>query len=655
MTMHKPPQRWLAASLTYLAAINPAFAQPRITTQPAEQSVSLGANVTEIVTASSVNALNYQWRFNGTEIGEAISRTLILTNVQMADVGGYSVVVTDSSGSVTSLVARLDVDTAFVKITLGNLLTASDNPVPCAFGDYDADGFVDLFLGTVNTNPDVLYRNNGDGTFARLTQALAGPIVSTPGESLGCAWVDYDNDGLLDMFVANGGFMGNQENFLYRNTGQGRFERVKGAVAGRIVTDADPSFAASWDDFDHDGFVDLFVANGGFYGNSKNALYRNQGNGTFSRVTTGDLVNTSAACTGGIWGDYNNDGFRDLFLANYSGQKNALYRNNGDGSFVKMGASFVGSIATDVGNALGAAWGDYDNDGNLDLFVTTRNAQPNFLYHNQGDGTFVRVTNSIPEADITNKGERSHGCAWGDYDNDGYLDLFVVNKYAKNFLYHNNRDGTFTKITAGSFVNEIAAAGLEGHACAWIDFDNDGFLDLFETTFSKNALYHNNGNNNGWLSLKLVGTVSNRSAVGAKVRVNATIRGKSLWQLREVSSGGTFGSPNDLRACFGLGDATNIDIVRIEWPSGTVQEVRNVAPKQFLTFTEPARLNGSVAEGQYQLVLNGGIGFTYGVETSTNLVDWAPLTKVQTTNMTISIISAQGRPAGRQYFRALRQ
>jgi hypothetical protein len=653
--MHKPIQCWLAASLTYLAAINAAFAQLRIATQPAEQSVSLGANVTEIVTASSVSQLTYQWRFNETAILGAIGRTLTLTNVQIANAGGYSVVVADSSGSVTSLVARLDVDAAFVKITLGNLVNASDNPVPCAFGDYDADGFIDLFVATVNANPDVLYRNNGDGTFARLTQVLAGPIVSTPGESLGCAWADYDNDGFLDMFVANGGLRGNQENFLYRNTGQGRFARMNGAVAGSIVTDADPSFAASWDDFDHDGLVDLFVANGGFYGNSKSALYRNQGNGMFSRVTTGDLVNTSAACTGGIWADYNNDGFRDLFLANYSGQRNALYRNNGDGSFVKMGASVVGSIATDVGNALGAAWGDYDNDGNLDLFVTTRNTQPNFLYHNQGDGTFIRMTNSIPEADITSKGDRSHGCAWGDYDNDGYLDLFVVNKYAKNFLYHNNCDGTFTKITAGSFVNEIAAFGLEGHACAWIDYDNDGFLDLFETTFSKNALYHNNGNNNGWLSLKLVGTVSNRSAIGAKVRLNATIRGNSLWQMREVSSGGPFGSQNDLRATFGLGDATNIDIVRIEWPSGTVQEMRHVATKQFLTVIEPARLNGILAEGQYQLVLNGGIGFTYGVETSTNLVGWTPLTEIQTTNMTMPIISADGRTAGRRYFRALRQ
>jgi hypothetical protein len=332
------------------------------------------------------------------------------------------------------------------------------------------------------------------------------------------------------MFVANGGSNGTEKNFLYRNNGQGHFVRISDPSTGSIVTDAEWSAAAAWADFDNDGFLDLFVANGGFSANRKSSLYRNQGNGTFSKMTAGNIANDVAGSVCGIWGDYDNDGFRDLFLANY-GQKNVLYRNNGDGTFVKMGAGVVGRIASDAGNSLGAAWGDYDNDGSLDLFVTTPNDRPNFLYRNQGNGTFVRMTNSVPEADRNNKGDRSHGCAWGDYDNDGYLDLFVVNKYAKNSLYRNNGDGTFRKITSGSFVNEIAANMLEGHACAWVDYDNDGFLDLFETTFGKNALYRNNGNSNGWINIKLVGTTSNRSAIGAKVRVNASIGGKTFWQM----------------------------------------------------------------------------------------------------------------------------
>jgi hypothetical protein len=155
--------------------------------------------------------------------------------------------------------------------------------------------------------------------------------------------------------------------------------------------------------------------------------------------------------------------------------------------------------------------------------------------------------------------------------------------------------------------------------------------------------------------LKLVGTASNRAAIGAKVRLQATIGGKTLWQRRDIAGSGSLGSQSDLRASFGLGDATNIETVRIEWPSGTLQELHNVGTNQFLTVTEPARLKGRMIGAQYQLLLNGGVGFTYDVQASTNLVDWISLTNLVTTNMTMPAMSLDSAQVPQQYFRAVRQ
>jgi hypothetical protein len=245
-----------------------------------------------------------------------------------------------------------------------------------------------------------------------------------------------------------------------------------------------------------------------------------------------------------------------------------------------------------------------------------------------------------------------------DYDNDGYLDLLVINVSDVNFLYHNNGDGTFTRLNSGSLVND--GPTLSHIDAAWADYDNDGFMDVVIVADSgNNSLYHNNGIDNGntnhWFSLKLVGTASNRQAIGAKVRIKATIGGKNFWQRRDIGVSTSQLGQSDLRAGFGLGDATNIDIVRIEWPSGTVQELHNVATKQFLTVTEPPRLKGNMSGGQYQLALNGGIGFTYDLQTSINLVDWTLLTNLMTTNMTMPVFSLDTAQVQQKYFRALRK
>jgi hypothetical protein len=198
-----------------------------------------------------------------------------------------------------------------------------------------------------------------------------------------------------------------------------------------------------------------------------------------------------------------------------------------------------------------------------------------------------------------------------------------------NFLYHNNGDGTFTKITTGSPANE------SGHSwgCAWADYDNDGFLDLFAAQNDRrgNYLYRNNGNSNRWLTVKLIGTVSNRAAIGAKVRVKATIGGVSRWQLRQITGGSGWVGYNELRANFGLGDATNIDLVRIEWPSGVVQTITNLSTKQFLTVVEhqegvaASLIFTSISRstnGALDLLVAGDTGLRYLFEASTDLMNW---------------------------------
>jgi hypothetical protein len=449
----------------------------------------------------------------------------------------------------------------FTRITTGPVVSGANSTI-VAWGDLNDDGFQDLFVST-RTGPSLLYSNNANGTFSRI---LTAPVATDSGTSYGAAWGDYNNDGLLDLFVDVSN-LGND--WLYRNNGAGGFTKI---TTGAIVTSGGNGNNCGWADYDNDGYLDLWVANS----DQNDFVYHNNGNGTFTRITTNAIALKTGNSQGGSWGDYDNDGWPDLFVSRVN-EPNLLYHNEGNGVFT---AVTNGIIVHDVGTGQGTSWGDYDNDGYLDMFVVNPNSR-NFLYHNNGDGTFNKITNGAIVTDIGN----GHGCGWTDYDNDGYLDMFVANRLGVNFLYHNNGDGTFARVTTGVVPTEAADA----FSSAWADYDNDGFQDLFVTELNSvnNRLYRNNGNTNTWLTLKLEGRLSNRAAIGAKVRAKATIRGTTVWQLREISGGGGLGSQNDLRAGFGLGTATNVDVVRIEWPSGIIQELQNVAAGQFLTVTEP--------------------------------------------------------------------
>jgi hypothetical protein len=452
----------------------------------------------------------------------------------------------------------------FTRVTTGPVVT-NLNCTGAAWGDFNNDGYIDLFMSPFSRS-SLLFSNNGNGSFSQVT---AGSVTTDSGSTFGACWGDYDNDGLLDLFVG----VNNQGNdWLYRNTGGGTFTKVS---SGPVVTSRGNANNCSWADYDNDGFIDLFVANS----DQNDFLFHNNGDGTFSRITNNPIALKAGNSQGGGWGDYDNDGLPDLFVSRVN-EPNLLYHNAGAGVFTAVtNDPIVGEVA--VGQ--GTSWGDYDNNGYLDMFV----AQPggsakNLLYRNNGDGTFTKVT----VGPVVNDMGGSSSGSWGDYDNDGFLDLFVANRSGTNFLYHNNGDGGFNRVT-GSIIGTDAPNSF---SAAWGDYDNDGCLDIV-VTCAPNAisrLYRNNGSTNSWLTVLCEGRLSNRAAIGAKVRALATIRGRSVWQLREISGGQNLGSQDDMRPHFGLGDATNIERLRIEWPSGVVQEFANVGTNQFLSVVEPA-------------------------------------------------------------------
>jgi len=462
----------------------------------------------------------------------------------------------------------------FFGMTEGDPVEDEGTSQGVSWADYDDDGLTDLMVSNLiypGGQDNWLYHNEGDGTFAKV---VSGAIVGDGGLSRTSTWGDYDNDGDPDCFVAN---WPDQVNFLYNNNGDGTFARVAGTPP---ATEVRGSPAASWVDYDNDGHLDLFVAN---YGT--NSLFRNDG-GSFSQTATGPIVTDVSDSYGAAWADIDGDGDMDVFVPTPAegipDKDNFLYRNNGDGSFFKE----TGDITVnDGGLSFGGSWGDYDNDGDQDLFVSNVSGEDNFLYQNDGIGGFSKVT----AGPVVTSGGYSFGSCWGDYDNDGYLDLFVANydspsTEGEDFLYRNDGGGSFTLITDAEPTLELEGS----YGAAWADYDRDGDLDLAvaKTEGYTNALFRNTGNRNHWLALTLQGGQSNRSGIGAVVRARAIIDGNVVRQMRQVTAQTGYCGQNDLAVHFGLGDAAVADTVRIEWPSGTVQILTEVAADQYMTVVE---------------------------------------------------------------------
>ncbi|MFN0127869.1 MAG: FG-GAP-like repeat-containing protein [Verrucomicrobiales bacterium] len=548
----------------------------------------------------------------------------------------------------------------FTRITEGAIATDRQQSMSVAWSDYDNDGDLDVYFTSTGASVGALYRNEGAGSFARV---MDSPIASDVHHGFGSAWADFDNDGDLDLFKSDWEY---GPSLLYLNNG-GSFSKVA-YDSGRRST------GVVWGDYDNDGQLDLFLPGGGVsWGSTKvpGLLYHNDGGGRLRKMpasSVGPIVSTPTSGISGVWSDFNGDCLIDLFVANQSGP-NSLFLNAPDHRFVRV---TEGSHVEDSGDSTSCALGDYDNDGDIDLFVANGSSYPtrdegqaNFLYRNDGGGAFTRVMESPVATDIG----QSLGATWGDYDNDGWLDLFVANGETlnqDNFLYRNNGDGTFTRVLEGSPAND----GGYSFGCAWGDYDNDGFLDLIVANGAlhaegqippnqpeENFLYHNNGNENGWLRVKCVGTVSNRSGIGAKVRVLATIGGRPIWQMREINSGNGF-CGNALDAHFGLGDAERVDVLRVEWPSGTVQEWRRfsffdagVASRQLFTVTEPPHIE---VVGEGQLRLHGWKGQEFRIEASADLKEWVSLGTVASSDSTavISITDPNAGSFARRFYRA---
>jgi hypothetical protein len=438
-----------------------------------------------------------------------------------------------------------------------------------------------------------------------------GPIVSDLESWYGCSWGDYDNDGFLDVYIPNYAGL----NALYLNNGTGGFQRILNA--GSIVDDLAVAQSAPWGDYDNDGFLDLFVASG--WQTSRVALCHNQGGNTFTRVTDPPLGTATWSSTEmAMWGDYDNDGDLDLVFSDMGGgPRIKRYENLGQGVFTQIFDAVWDSFL----KGIVPTWGDFDNDGRLDLLWS----RPVSLIHQDGSDQWTVA--EVPNAMV------APYPAVGDYDNDGDLDLFLCGGQSaavRNQIYQNNGDGSFAEIT------NVAPATFTGQtsSSAWGDYDNDGFLDLAVVPHysSTTLLYHNNGNSNHWISIKLNGTVANRAAIGAKVRVQASIFARRYWQMRELSAGNR--AQGDLRAHFGLGDATTVETLRIEWPSGIVQTLTNVPANQILTVVESQGYKGAPPKLSGAVKTAGGVdlsftepepGARYILEASTNLVTWTKL------------------------------
>jgi hypothetical protein len=480
-----------------------------------------------------------------------------------------------------------------------------------AWGDYDNDRFIDLYLaiGADTSGRNALFRNNGNGTFTRVG-AEAGHITTDLHDSEGCAWVDFNNDGYRDMFVVNGGWALSRNDF-YWNNGDGTFRRGN---IGRLTELNRYRGWAACADWNGDGWVDVHVGEGdetSMWGPYPNCVYQATTSDTFIPV---DFAAPEGYVNGGVFGDYDNDGDDDLFLSCYS-SPTRLWRNDGGGH-----ATAIATGLPTGGNTTHAAWADYDRDGDLDIALASFSGTR--LYRNDGTSGFVlAVTLSAAFG----------WCAWADYDNDSFVDLVATGGQGsprKAALYHNNGDGTFSQ--AHDVFTEVADHWL---VCPWGDFDNDGFMDVILTHQSgQHRLYRNLGNTNHWIKFKLVGTASNRDAIGAKVRVLATIGGEPVTQMQEVNGG--YAMQNDTRLNFGLGNATNVDLVRIEWPSGIVQTASNVGAGQILTVQEHQEYSGqpptfasmaTITNGLQLAITEPTAGAVYTIEASTNLVNWIKL------------------------------
>lgn len=458
-----------------------------------------------------------------------------------------------------------------------------------AAGDYDGDGWVDLYVVAGDAGTNALYRNRGDGTFEEVAHA-AGVALSQR-RSSGPVFADYDGDGHLDLFV---GAVDSAGPTLFRNRGNGSFQ----AQDTTRLFPTGPYTSSTFGDYDLDGDLDLFVTHWGLFSRVRRIdhLWRNNGDGTFSPATTeaGLEIKTAAGPLGLQWSftanfaDIDNDGWPDLLLASDFGLSQVFLNNRG-GTFTETTSEVISDE-----NGMGAAVGDYDNDGDLDWFVTSIfdgtgvpreewGATGNRLYRNRGDGSFEDVTDASGVRD----GSWGWAACFADFDNDGWLDLFHVNGWDGDPMFVDQPARLFMSNGDGSFSDRAAEAGVadrgDGRAVVCFDYDRDGDIDVFIGNHEgASRLYRNEGGENGFLTVRLRGRSPNTEAIGARVHVMAGGR----VQLRELRAGSNYVSQDPAEAHFGLGRSSIVDEVRVVWPGGEQTVSSAVALQQTLVIDQ---------------------------------------------------------------------
>lgn len=484
-----------------------------------------------------------------------------------------------------------------------------------ALFDYNNDGLLDIFVvnsGRLTdrmTSPEDfdrhdpkywnrLYRQNRDGSFTDVTESAGLANAGDGNYGMGVAAADYDNDGYTDLYVTSYG-----KNILYHNNGDGTFTDVTqkaGVAAGGW------SVSAGFFDYDNDGRLDLFVTRymkwdtahskvcarnsycpPGDFPATTNILYRNRGDGTFEDVSQrSGIADKKGRALGVAFNDYDGDGFPDVFVAN-DGMQQFLFHNNGNGTFTENGME-AGVALTDDGkpySGMGVDFRDYDNDGKPDIIVTDLARQVYAVYHNDGKGSFSYRSLETGLGSLS-AGSSGWGVRFADFDNDGWKDLFVAQghvmdnieaidpslHYRERPMLALNHNGRFEAADPGS------DAAVAGRGAAFGDLNNDGWMDVVMTVLGgRPIVFRNRGGRAHWITISLIGTHSNRDGLGARIQVN----GKSQY----ATSSGSYLSASDKRVHFGLGASKTANIT-INWPSGVHQSLENVPADQFIQVKE---------------------------------------------------------------------